>query len=88
MSIDRDRIEEALDVLRPGLDADGFDLSVESIKDDGLVNVALTATPEACMDCLVPDEMMVSMIEGTMKEKEPAVDRVALKKVNFEGLEA
>lgn len=87
MSIARDRIEEALDVLRPGLDADGFALSIESVEPDGAVNVALTATPEACMDCLVPDEMMVSMIEGTMKEKDPGVDRVILKKYNFENVQ-
>ena len=87
MSIAQDRLEEALDVLRPGLDADGFELTVESIEEDGSVNVALTATPEACMDCLVPDGMMVGMIEGTMKEKEPAVSRVVLKKYNFEGLD-
>lgn len=87
MSIAHDRIEEALDVLRPGLDADGFTLTIDSVGDDGEVSIALTATPEACMDCLVPDEMMVSMIESTIKEKEPAVSSVELKKYNFETLD-
>ena len=77
-----ERIEAALDELRPGLDADGFELSLESI-DDEAANVALTATPEACMDCLVPDEMMVTMLEGAIASREPSVSKVVLKKYNM-----
>lgn len=77
-----DRIEAALDELRPSLDADGFELSLESVE-DGAANVALTATPDACMDCLVPDEMMVSMLEGVIRDNEPSVTQVVLKKYNF-----
>lgn len=80
MAIAPEKLEEALDVLRPGLDSDGFELSVEEIGDDGRISVALTATPEACMDCLVPDEMMVDMIKGVMQELEPGVQSVVLNK--------
>ena len=78
-----DRIDKALDELRPSMDADGFELSVESVDDEGTVNVALTATPDACMDCLVPDEMMISMLEGVIRDKDPSVNRVELKKYNI-----
>ena len=77
------RIDKALDELRPSMDSDGFELSVESIEDSGTVNVALTATPDACMDCLVPDDMMVSMLEGVIREKDPSVTGVNLKKYNM-----
>jgi Fe-S cluster biogenesis protein NfuA len=80
MGIAPEKLEEALEVLRPGLDSDGFELTIEEIGSDGRISVALTATPEACMDCLVPDEMMVSMIQGIMQEMEPQVTDVVLKK--------
>lgn len=80
MSIAPEKLEAALDILRPGLDSDGFELTVEEIGSDGQVRVALTATPEACMDCLVPDEMMVDMIKGVMQEMEPTVQGVVLSK--------
>lgn len=80
MAIAPEKLEQALDVLRPGLDSDGFQLSVEDIGDGGAISVALTATPEACMDCLVPDEMMVDMIKGVMQELEPGVRSVVLNK--------
>jgi hypothetical protein len=80
MPIAPEKLEQALDVLRPGLDSDGFELTVENIGDDGSISVALTATPEACMDCLVPDEMMVDMIKGVMQDLEPSVQSVVLNK--------
>lgn len=83
MAIDTAKLEQALDVLRPGLDSDGFELTLEGVDDDGGVRVALTATPEACMDCLVPDEMMIGMIQNVMTELEPGVTGVALNKYNM-----
>lgn len=80
MAIAPETLEAALDVLRPGLDSDGFELTVENIGTDGRISVALTATPQACMDCLVPDDMMVSMIQGIMQEMEPSVTGVVLNK--------
>jgi len=80
MPIAPEKLEQALDALRPGLDSDGFELTVENIGDDGSISVALTATPEACMDCLVPDEMMVDMIKGVMQDLEPSVQSVVLNK--------
>jgi len=56
-------VDRALDPVREGLEADGFRLTVEEGVAAGSVRVVLSATPDACMDCLVPDEIMVAIIE-------------------------
>lgn len=76
----KNRIEKALQRLRPGLTADGFELRLESINPDGSVSVTLNAKPDACLDCLVPDHLLISMLEQVIREEEPAVIRVMLSK--------
>ncbi len=76
----REKIEKALERLRPALAADGFVLLLESVAADGSVSVALEATPEACMECLVPDDVLVSILERTIREEEPSVGRVRVNK--------
>ena len=78
-------VESALAVLRPGLAADGFDLRVGDVT-DGVVQVVLEAKPAACLDCLVPDEMMTQMIADAIRREDPSLDRVDLVKEGFEGL--
>jgi Fe-S cluster biogenesis protein NfuA len=78
-------VESALAVLRPGLAADGFDLRVGDV-DGGVVKVVLEAKPAACLDCLVPDEMMTQMIADAIRREDPSLDRVDLVKEGFENL--
>jgi Fe-S cluster biogenesis protein NfuA len=77
-------VETALDSLRPGLSSDGFDLRIGSIDDGGVVRVILEATPDACLDCLVPDDAMVEMIEMAVRVKDDSIDHVELIKVGFD----
>lgn len=77
------QIDEALDSLRPGLDADGFELSLEDVATDGAVHVGLMFTPDACMECLVPDELMVQMLEEAIRGTYPEMSHVVLKKYNM-----
>jgi len=79
-------VEEALDVLRPGLSSDGFDLRIGSIGDDGAVQVVLEAKPDACLDCLVPEDLMLQIIEQAIRERDESLTGVELLKVGFEGL--
>lgn len=79
-------IETALEHLRPGLAADGFDLRLGSIKADGSVEIVLEAKPEACLECLVPDLMLVQVIETAIRDEDRSLDHVVLKKVGFENL--
>lgn len=75
-------VEEALTELRPSLAADGFELKVDSLAGDD-VEVGLVALPDACMDCLVPDDMMVGILETSIRRRWPEVGKVTLNKHGF-----
>lgn len=79
-------VESALDILRPGLTSDGFELRIGSLDADGAVQVILEAKPDACLDCLVPEEMMVQMIETAIRDQDPSLERVVLIKSGFDTL--
>ncbi|MCF8565552.1 NifU family protein [Alicyclobacillus tolerans] len=50
-------INEALQHFRPGLEADGADVKLKRI--DGMdVYLQLVLTPECCMECLLPKEVL------------------------------
>jgi hypothetical protein len=77
-------IEEALDALRPGLAADGFALKLGAVDPGGSVKVILEAGPEACLDCLVPEEMMVRILEDAIRGKDGSLDHVEIVRVGFD----
>lgn len=78
-------VETALDQIRPSLAADGFDLRLAGTT-GGTVEVVLEAKPDACLDCLVPDEMLVQILETAIRDEEPGLDKVVLTKSGFESL--
>ena len=53
----QDRLKPAYDILR----ADGYDLDVAD--DAGVLVLTIVAGPDACAECLVPQELMASMME-------------------------
>jgi hypothetical protein len=75
-------VNSALDVMRLSLDADGFDLRLGSIE-DGVVQVILEARPEACQECLVPEDLMVQIIERAIRDKDTSLRYVQLIKSGF-----
>ena len=75
--------EEALRQLRPALSADGFDLSLGPARADGAVEIILEAKPGACVDCLVPDETVLSIVEMALREAGGPSQHVILTKVGF-----
>lgn len=80
-------ISRALDPLRAGLQADGFELVVDEVATDGRVTVRLAATPEACLDCLLPDDQLQMMVASSVREAAPDVREVVLTKSGFDGTE-
>jgi hypothetical protein len=56
--------EEALEVIKQMLMADGYDLTIDDSESDLQINVI--AGPDACEDCLVPKEVMIGIIEATI----------------------
>lgn len=78
-----DDLEAALESLRPALDADGFDLKIDSVEPEGRVHVGLEARADACHDCLVPDDVLKQILETSIKEKRPDITEVVLEKHGF-----
>ncbi len=74
-----DALEGVLGPLRTGFDADGFDVNVESVGDDGVVVVRVGHRPDACEECLLPDDMLGPMLTTAFQRAVPSVQRVDLK---------
>ena len=74
-----EKLERALDPLRMGLQADGMDLVYDGVDDGGsTLVVKLVYGPNACIDCLVPDELMESMLLDSAQNEGLAFARVKL----------
>lgn len=78
-------VEQALAGLRPSLAADGFDLRVGAVDGD-VVQVVLAAKPAACLDCLVPDDMLTRLLADAIRAQDPSLDSVVLVKEGFDAL--
>lgn len=68
-----DKIETALDEIRPFLHSDGGDISFIDLKEDGTVHVQLHG---ACTGCRVNQMTLKSGVEMTIKKHAPEVTQV------------
>jgi len=73
MSIDKALLDEALDKIRPRLQADGGDIALKEIQEDGTVVVELQG---ACRGCPMAGLTMASQVECVIKDSVPGVTRV------------
>lgn len=64
--------EDGLTELRSSLEADGYRVDVAEAGDR--VEVAISATPDACPDCLVPKPLMLGFLEQALGVSEQAID--------------
>lgn len=69
----RERIEEALNKIRPALRADGGDVEFVSISEDGVVKVRLQG---ACGGCPMSQLTLRMGIERILKKEVPEVKAV------------
>ncbi|MCG9478673.1 MAG: NifU family protein [Actinomycetia bacterium] len=69
----KEKLEEALDEIRPSLQADGGDVELVDVSDDGVVKVKLTG---ACGGCPMSQITLAQGIERVLKEKIPEVKKV------------
>lgn len=67
------RIREALDDLRPFLEADGGDITLEEVTLDGIARVRLHG---ACSNCSMSHMTMKAGVEEAIKRVAPAIKRV------------
>ncbi|HEX9777423.1 MAG TPA: NifU family protein [Geopsychrobacteraceae bacterium] len=67
------QVEEVLEMVRPALQADGGDVELVDVSDDGVVSVKLTG---ACGSCPMSTMTLKMGIEKTLMEKIPGVKEV------------
>ena len=67
------KIEKALTKIRPSLQADGGDVELIEVSDEGVVTVRLTG---ACGGCPMATMTLKAGIERVLKEEVPEVKRV------------
>jgi len=69
----KEKIEDALNKVRPALQADGGDVELVDVDEDGVVKVKLTG---ACGGCPMSQMTLKMGIEKTLKQAVPEVERV------------
>lgn len=68
--VDRNDVAAVLDLIRPSLIADGGDVTLVDVTDDGKVVVELTG---ACKGCPLSQLTLANGIERILKERVPGV---------------
>ena len=71
--MDKVRVQEVLDQIRPALQADGGDVELVEVTDDGVVRVSLVG---ACRGCPMSQLTLSNGVERVLKEQIPEVIRV------------
>ena len=69
----KEQVQEVVEVIRPALQADGGDVELVDVTDDGIVSVRLTG---ACGSCPMSTMTLKMGIERTLVEKIPEVKEV------------
>ncbi len=69
----REEVEKALNEIRPFLQADGGDLELVEVTDDGVVKVRLTG---ACGGCPFSQMTLKMGVEQALKKMVPSVKEV------------
>jgi Fe-S cluster biogenesis protein NfuA len=69
----RDKVAAALDKIRPALQADGGDVELVEVTDDGVVKLKLKG---ACAGCPMSTMTLKNGIERFLKEQVPEVKEV------------
>ena len=77
MNADLDRV---LEPFRPGFAADGFEVSVRDAA-DGVVALQVVHKPDACEECLLPDDMLAPMLVTAFRDAAPEVTSVRIEHV-------
>jgi Fe-S cluster biogenesis protein NfuA len=73
LMMDKAQVQSALDKIRPALQADGGDVELVEVGDDGVVKVALQG---ACRGCPMSQLTLANGVERVLKEEIPEIVRV------------
>jgi len=73
MAIDKEQVSRVLDLIRPSLQADGGDVALVDVQEDGVVVVELQG---ACKGCPMSQMTLANGVERILKEHVPGVTKV------------
>jgi len=71
----RQRVDAALETIRPAIQGDGGDIELVEVTDDGLVTVRFRG---ACVGCMASAMTLAFGVERTLKQHVPEVKRVVM----------
>lgn len=71
--INKEDVKVVLDAIRPSLQADGGDVALVDVSDDGVVTVELQG---ACKGCPMSQMTLANGVERILKERVPGVTKV------------
>ena len=71
--VDKNDVAAVLELIRPSLQADGGDVRLVDVNDDGVVSVELQG---ACNGCPLSSMTLANGIERILKERVPGVTHV------------
>jgi hypothetical protein len=77
IAVSIDEVESALRPLRDTLATDGYEL-VWSMEDGNQVGIRVVPGSEACADCLVPPELMRSIVDSKLSGTGYSVGSITL----------
>ncbi|GMQ65373.1 MULTISPECIES: NifU family protein [Vallitalea] len=69
----KDKVEQVLDQVRPGLQSDGGDVQLVEVTEDGIVRVELQGS---CKGCPFSQLTVKNFIEKALKEQIPEIKEV------------
>ncbi|MFO7990758.1 MAG: NifU family protein [Thermoplasmata archaeon] len=69
----KEKVEKVLEEIRPSIQADGGNVELVDVTDDGIVKVRLTG---ACAGCPMSQLTLKAGIERVLKQKIPEVKEV------------
>ena len=69
----KEEVQKAFDTIRPSLQADGGDVELVEVTDDGIVKVKLTG---ACRGCPMSQMTLKMGIEKVIKQQVPTVKEI------------
>lgn len=73
MALNKEDVQAVLDLIRPSLQADGGDVSLVDVAEDGTVTVELEG---ACKGCPMSQMTLANGVERILKERIPEVSKV------------
>lgn len=73
VAVDKEKVAQVIEVIAEMMQADGGDLQLIGVDDEGVVSVELTG---ACAGCVMSEADLSMGVERILKERVPGVTRV------------